>query len=536
VQRRNFRTGVQASPSLLPESPPAQASLKSRTRTIRPASIIGSSVRRFIGFLLLTFLILTTAQLPAQEAPESTSARQLMFVPPPVEGVISLGVYDGRGKLIRVLNRATDLDDFKAGLNGLLVQWDGNDSSGRAAPNGHYSVRGVLVGDIQIDGVAFHLNNWQDLPTSARPRKLLSATLVAPAKVAVLAETDSRELIFLSSQSAAPSIFPDSSAGDRIKGAGTGVLILAPESLACFSPDKPGLLWQETLSGLQDADQFNGRVLVAQAGALSVKETNAPPSSGWQKITVPSSASLHCAVLSNSIVVATDAGELWKLQDNNLVPIDLGGPKTLLDLTAGRGDTIWLLIKSPEGTALQQVDLTGHQIRELPLPADLQNTREIAGSREEDALLLTLDLGSGKRLVGLKFQAANSRSSVWEKWLDRSLTAFTYFDLRDGMVTPADNPAESPPVFVKPANNPMENTRQAPFQVSARSDSSGVWLCNSDGLPLIQVCETKNVKQLRWALRGAGELRVYVSDGSVVEEYKVSGLEKLYRFDAGSFD
>jgi hypothetical protein len=31
-------------------------------------------------------------------------------------------------------------------------------------------------------------------------------------------------------------------------------------------------------------------------------------------------------------------------------------------------------------------------------------------------------------------------------------------------------------------------------------------------------------------------MRVYVSDGSVVEEYHLTGLENLFRFDAGSFD
>jgi hypothetical protein len=31
-------------------------------------------------------------------------------------------------------------------------------------------------------------------------------------------------------------------------------------------------------------------------------------------------------------------------------------------------------------------------------------------------------------------------------------------------------------------------------------------------------------------------MRVYVSDGTVVEEYHLTSMENLFRFDAGSFD
>jgi hypothetical protein len=30
-------------------------------------------------------------------------------------------------------------------------------------------------------------------------------------------------------------------------------------------------------------------------------------------------------------------------------------------------------------------------------------------------------------------------------------------------------------------------------------------------------------------------MKVYLSDGTVVEEYSITGLQNLYRFDAGSF-
>ncbi len=270
--------------------------------------------------------------------------------------------------------------------------------------------------------------------------------------------------------------------------------------------------------------------------AIKVEPASTTAATGFRDLSMPGGESTKCAVLETSLVAANQAGELWKMQNGGFLQIDRASARLLLDLAAGRGDTVWLLSHDNSNTFLEQVDLTGGQIREIPLPADLRDARSIAGSRNTDSLLLTINLGAGTRLVGLRWQNADSRQSLWEKWLDRSLTNFSYFDLRNGSVVPAETRTDSPAVFIKPANNPMENTRQPPFQLTAAADASGVWIYNSDGLPLFQICETKNVKQVRWDLRGEKELRVYVSDGTVVEEYKVTGLENLYRFDAGSFD
>jgi hypothetical protein len=44
------------------------------------------------------------------------------------------------------------------------------------------------------------------------------------------------------------------------------------------------------------------------------------------------------------------------------------------------------------------------------------------------------------------------------------------------------------------------------------------------------------MKQARWIPDGANGMRVYVSDGVVVEEYHLTSLDNLFRFDAGAFD
>ena len=85
---------------------------------------------------------------------------KITFVPPPMEGTLSLGVYDGTGRLVRVLHREAEVSELTAGDDGLITQWDGNDDQGKPCPTGSYRVRGVLVGDLGVEGVEFVGNDW----------------------------------------------------------------------------------------------------------------------------------------------------------------------------------------------------------------------------------------------------------------------------------------------------------------------------------------------------------------------------------------
>ena len=75
---------------------------------------------------ILALALLTsglTASLSAEESPSpspsetvSPPARSIRvsFVPPPLDGTISLGIYDAKGALVRVLFREADINDARA--------------------------------------------------------------------------------------------------------------------------------------------------------------------------------------------------------------------------------------------------------------------------------------------------------------------------------------------------------------------------------------------------------------------------------------
>jgi hypothetical protein len=93
----------------------------------------------------------TTPPTPEQ-TPSVSPARtvRISFVPPPLEGSISLGVYDKAGKLVRILHAEANLSEFTIGADALVTQWDGKNDDAEDLPTGKYRARGYLVGPLKV--------------------------------------------------------------------------------------------------------------------------------------------------------------------------------------------------------------------------------------------------------------------------------------------------------------------------------------------------------------------------------------------------
>jgi len=101
---------------------------------------------------------------------------EITFLPPPMDGTLSMGIYDKKGKLVRVLHREAGEKEFTVGLNGFITRWDGRDDSGRPAPPGTYEARGYAVGSVEVEGIAIHGNDWM-LEDEAAPRPVAITAL-----------------------------------------------------------------------------------------------------------------------------------------------------------------------------------------------------------------------------------------------------------------------------------------------------------------------------------------------------------------------
>jgi len=86
-----------------------------------------------------------------EQTPSPSPARsvRISFIPPPMDGTISLGIYDQAGKLVRVLHHNAQLNDFAIGADALVTRWDGKDDGNQDSPSGRYHARGYLVGPLK---------------------------------------------------------------------------------------------------------------------------------------------------------------------------------------------------------------------------------------------------------------------------------------------------------------------------------------------------------------------------------------------------
>ena len=128
--------------------------------------------------LVLGVTFVARGQDSATPDPHPSPAERIVhihFLPPPIDGTISLGIYDPKGKLVRVLHREADINEFDIGTDALSTTWDGKDDAGENLPAGKYSAHGFVVGDLGIEGVGFFFNDWvsaDDSPRISRIRSL----------------------------------------------------------------------------------------------------------------------------------------------------------------------------------------------------------------------------------------------------------------------------------------------------------------------------------------------------------------------------
>src|SRR6476659_1852520 len=88
----------------------------------------------------------TTEQTPS---PSPARSVRISFIPPPMDGTISLGIYDQTGKLVRVLHQNAQFDDFAIGADAHVTPWDGKDGDHQDSPSGRYHARGYMVGPLK---------------------------------------------------------------------------------------------------------------------------------------------------------------------------------------------------------------------------------------------------------------------------------------------------------------------------------------------------------------------------------------------------
>ena len=113
----------------------------------------------------------------------------------PDAGLVTLGVFDGAGKLVRTLHHLAPEKDFRVETNGYATKWDGKDDSGRRLPAGHYHVRGYRVGNIKVAGEDFLFNDWAIDEAAPKVSRILDFSLLENGDTALLVRDGSTKTL-----------------------------------------------------------------------------------------------------------------------------------------------------------------------------------------------------------------------------------------------------------------------------------------------------------------------------------------------------
>ena len=443
--------------------------------------------RRF-ALWLLAFCLLTSAfcllvSAKAQDAetplpPPKKGTVRITFIPPPMEGTLSLGIYDKSDKLVRVLAREAAEKDFVIGLNGLTTHWDGRDDAGRTLPAGTYSARGYSVGAIEVEGVAYHGNDWMLDDESPRIRRIFSVELRKSGHLVLWAEAPDGK----------PHLVRCDQAGEF-----AGEIPPDPEVAALAVGGTPPADPPEA-KPTAFAAIAEGRVVLREGA--ETRPLNLP------ELTKPLDASLG----RDGVWIIDQGAERIEVKEYRLdgeflrrLAIDPTEPAPRRIFASRTSDLIFLIEEQP---GLQRV-------RGLALetpPAEAAKDGEPA-------------------------------TSTWKTVLGKTIIASDNFAAvagRLGRILPFI-PRDKFTVQLLP--NPLLREALTSVNVTIEFGPRGSFIKSLDGLPLRRVTEAPFLKWAVIGQEGSGkQLTIFQGDGAVVEEFKARKLANMMAFDAGEYE
>lgn len=460
---------------------------------------------RFLPLLLCACLA-AAAGAPAQDDAEAPPPKKpgvrITFLPPPLEGTFSLGIFDKTGRLVRTLHREATLKDFTIGLNGLITAWDGLTDEGTPAAPGTYSARGYAVGAVEFEGEAFHLNDWILEDGAARLKSVMEVQAG-----------------------------PD--------GAWLALGRMADESLATFTLKADGkpIAFKPVPAPEDFAHPMNTGAAEGEAGARWAElRAGAEKFTGGQPVEALGGEDVVLARCENRLLVFEKGVWRWLTVPGLVKPVHA---------CLGRAGTFWVIDQAADGIEVKQYSLAGEFQRRLAVAKGDPMPRRIASGVASDTLLLVEEAPGTQRVRMLALVASEpgaegaDGSSTWQVSFSRSVTyseamATTAPLLKTSAGTPFV-PEEKITLRLLP--NQLERNAPANADLAVGWDAHGSFLKTRDGLALKTISETPGLK---WAAimrePGGRTVSVFQSDGGVVEEFKARKLASMMAFNAGEYD
>jgi len=496
----------------------------------------------------------------------------------PADGRITLGVFDGAGKLVRVLHKLAKEEDFRIGDNGLITTWDGKNDRGERMAAGAYYVRGYLIGDeVEVSGENFLFNDWAADSGFPNFKRIGDFSLLENGDVVLLAEADSGgNLLARFSQEkgflwAVPlkwrSCFGDGKVFSSFRKTdpsghplgGSVVLIPSPAPPA----DSPPLLSANAAdafvitsagSGIYSLGDGKESFSSAAGGraplALAVNDSRIfiSTNAGLTTISLPLEMSAGPDVKSTDEAVGPlpSAFTSMDADDSTLIGASPEGvwirkesftqvtlPATVRDVSLGMSGTFWFVGIENQTPLVGQASFTGEILRLLRPAEGDPKPDKIRASRtaEKFAVLESLD---GLQRLRVMSRAENGEWTIeWERTLRES----AHFGFVDGKpAADAGGAPQDKDARMRLKENPLTGKRDF-LALHVESDGSGSRLVSPDGLPLVDISSRPDIRRMA-IHRGdtTDSLRVLQGNSSFVEEFSITGLGDILPLDAGVVD
>jgi len=511
----------------------------------------------------------------------------------PDEGRITLGVFDGSGKLVRLLHKLAKEGDFQVGLNGLITSWDGKNGTGERVPSGHYHVRGYLVGeDVRVSGEDFLFNDWAADSGFPGFNKIHDFSLLENGDVVLLAGSNSPDyvltrfslekgflwsahlkwnvkffggkgftsfrktdsaghplggsVILISSPAPPPGISPlltsNSANTFVITAAGSGIYALG-DGKETFSTGSGGgvaplsLAADESEVFVSSPGGLTTICLPAQKpGGMGVPPVGEPlngqdADSGLlkERVTHPPAAFTSMDADASTLIGASQDG-VW-IRRESFQPITL--PTAAKSVTLGMPGTFWFVGEENGAPFVGQASFAGEILRALRLAADDPKPDKIRASRTAEKFALIESLPALQRLRVM----ARAESGEWTIEWERTIRDCSNFGFVNGKsAADAGSAEQEKNLRFRLKENPLTGKRDF-LTVHAESDASGSRLVSPDGLPLVDISSRNDIR--RTAIRRGDKpdsLRLLQGNGSFVEEFSITGLDDILPLDAGGID
>lgn len=516
-------------------------------------------IYRTAHFLAILAFFLTMSSVVSQEADpapsdvvEDTSEVEVVppvritFAPPELSGRFVVGVFDAEGFLVRTLMTDEDESVFDVGLNGFITTWDGKNSDGTDAKPGRYSVRGYIVGGIEVAGVAYHFNDW--VADGFTGWQVVADTiLVAPDRLVALVARDSMWTLVAAPISGKAQW--EIRLGEEVETAPTiqadtkWIAVANAGGLDIFSTEDGGRSGRvDGIAGNAPFAVGSGRLITASGKRLS--ERGLPSGAITREWDLPRNIR-KVVVLKDgaAVILEGDNTEIWWTSPDASERVEFENKDTLQSLSASAdGQSIWIAVTQGDKSFVREVNQAEGVLRELKIESGEPLPVRISSCENRLALLYAWDRSTRWTCLERSSTPDNATTSEprtvdWTILADRRIVECSDFGIgKDGLVADAGDADLPDSLTVKLRPNPLDPGHADTLVVEARAENNRAWLTANNGLKLLPVSEADGWSRV--ALIGNGdkaEATLYQGNGWVVEEFHVSGLDQISSFDGGTF-